>query len=89
MISKRELRERCQNQITPLLLVFGCLGIIVVMRGKNGKEEEREKRNKEDGKRMRKRRRKNRTSNRIKERKCIMTTIMCGRDRGQWVPSNQ
>ena len=59
------------------------------MRGNNGKEEEREKRNKENGKRMRKRGRKNRTSNRIKERKCIMTTIKWGGDRGQWVPSNQ
>ena len=38
---------------------------------------------------MRKRGRMNRTSNRIKVRKSIMTTLMWGGDRGQWVLSNQ
>ena len=66
------------------------------MSGNNGKEEGRDflkdkmaVRNKEGGKRMRKRGRMNRTSNRIKVRKSIMTTIMWGGDRGQWVLSNQ
>ena len=66
------------------------------MRGNNGKEEGRDflkdnllVRNKEGGKRMRKRGRMNRTSNRIKVRKSIMTTLMWGGDRGQWVLSNQ
>ena len=66
------------------------------MRGNNGKEEGRDilkdnllVRNKKGGKRMRKRGRMNRTGNRIKVRKSIMTTLMWGGDRGQWVLSNQ
>ena len=66
------------------------------MSGNNGKEEGRDflkdklaVRNKEGGKRMRKRGRMNRMSNRIKVRKSIMTTLMWGGDRGQWVLSNQ
>ena len=66
------------------------------MSGNNGKEEGRDflkdkmaVRNKEGGKRMRKRGRMNRMSNRIKVRKSIMTKIMWGGDRGQWVLSNQ
>ena len=76
---------------------MGCLTIIVVVRGSDGKEEEincrsrirREEKNEEKGKKNEENGKKNRTSNRTKVRKSIMTTLMWGGDRGQWVLSNQ
>ena len=53
------------------------------------KNEEKGKKNEEKGKKNEEKGKKNRTSNRTKVRKSIMTTLMWGGDRGQWVLSNQ